>query len=81
MVRESGSFAGKLYDRAYSAAVIRENLQMEALSAEFAGKYFPASGRNIIAAAYLRLAHGAYVRWARLRDGVSIGVTAVPGAL
>jgi predicted ATPase/serine phosphatase RsbU (regulator of sigma subunit)/tRNA A-37 threonylcarbamoyl transferase component Bud32 len=51
------------YDRALAAAREQRNLQMEALAAELAGRYYQARDRNISAAAYLRQAHHAYLRW------------------
>jgi serine phosphatase RsbU (regulator of sigma subunit) len=51
------------YDRALAAAREQRNLQMEALSAELAGRYYQARDRTISAAAYLRQSLQAYQRW------------------
>jgi predicted ATPase/serine phosphatase RsbU (regulator of sigma subunit)/tRNA A-37 threonylcarbamoyl transferase component Bud32 len=55
--------AVELFDQALEAARERQNLQMEALAAELAGRYHHRLGRRLIAGAYLKHAHYAYVRW------------------
>ena len=62
-VQGSHEAAMERYDRALAAAREQRNLQMEALAAELAGRYYQARDRNISAAAYLRQALQAYQRW------------------
>jgi predicted ATPase/serine phosphatase RsbU (regulator of sigma subunit) len=62
-VQGSHEAAMERYDRALAAAREQRNLQMEALTAELAGRYYQDRDRNISAAAYLRQAHHAYQRW------------------
>jgi predicted ATPase/serine phosphatase RsbU (regulator of sigma subunit)/tRNA A-37 threonylcarbamoyl transferase component Bud32 len=53
----------ELYDSALEVARERQNLQLEALAAELAGRYHLRMCRRLIASAYLKHAHYSYTRW------------------
>jgi predicted ATPase/serine phosphatase RsbU (regulator of sigma subunit)/tRNA A-37 threonylcarbamoyl transferase component Bud32 len=53
----------ELYDGALEVARERQNLQMEAMTAELAGKFHLKLARRLIAGAYLKHAVYSYTRW------------------
>ncbi len=61
----SGNFieAMNLFDEAIESAIKNSTVQHEALANELAAKYFLSRGKTTIAAAYLRSAATAYVKW------------------